>query len=149
MGASSPAYGRSTADGKTIISGLNDGSIMTWNTTTWQPISVLTEPTNIVYVTISPNDQILASASWGKARLWNLQNGQPTIINLPIQYDTNLPVNCISFSTDGKLLATGCYDNTATAPRRHHTTIIATSEEKVFIGICDVSQELHLERVIA
>jgi WD40 repeat protein len=101
-----------TADGKTLISGSDDSSIRTWNTATWQwQIVVLTEHTSYVYgIAIYPNGRILASASHDKtARLWNLENGQP--IGLPLQHDS--PLHCVSFSLDGKLLATGCEDNNA------------------------------------
>jgi len=83
-----------------------DDSIMTWNTITWQQIHVLTGHTEPVRgIAISPNGPILASASWDKtARLWNLENGLS--IGLPLQHPDF--VQCVSFSTDGKLLATGC-----------------------------------------
>jgi WD40 repeat protein len=41
--------------------------------------------------------------------LWNLENSQP--IGSPLQHERG--VNCVSFSTDGKLLATGCNDGDA------------------------------------
>jgi WD40 repeat protein len=56
-------------------------------------------------------DRILASASCDQtARLWNLETGQP--INSPLQHANH--VHCLSFSTDGKVLATGCYENAYT-----------------------------------
>ena len=72
-----------------------------------QEIHVLTGHTGFVFgIAISPNGPILASASWDyTARLWNLENGLP--IGLPLQHPDN--VQCVSFSTDGKLLATGCW----------------------------------------
>jgi WD40 repeat protein len=104
-----------TADGKTLISGSDDSSIRTWNTTTWLQTAVLTGHTNYVYgIAISPNGRILASASHnsrGTARLWNLENGQP--IGSPLLHDDWL--DCVSFSIDGKLLATGCADANAHA----------------------------------
>ena len=100
-----------TADGKTLISGSEDNSIRTWNTTTWQHINVLTGHTDFVYdIALSPNGRILASASWDDtAQLWNLENGQP--IGTPLQHP--LVAECVSFSMDGKLLATGCADSNA------------------------------------
>jgi WD40 repeat protein len=98
--------------GKTLISGFNDGKIVTWNTTTWQQIAVLTGHTGIVYnIAISPNDLILASVGTSDrtARLWDLENGQP--ISSPLQHADD--VRCLSFSTDGKGLATGCSDGNA------------------------------------
>jgi len=76
-----------------------------------QEIHVLTGHTGFVFgIAISPNGPILASASWDyTARLWNLENGLP--IGLPLQHPDN--VQCVSFSTDGKLLATCCSDHNA------------------------------------
>jgi len=94
-----------SADGSTLIAG-SYSWIMTWNTTTWQQIHVLTGHTSLVEdIAISPNGRILASASQDyTARLWNLDNGQP--IGLPLQHAAIL--YCVSFSADGKLLASGC-----------------------------------------
>ena len=103
-----------TPDGRTLISGSLDHTIRAWNTSTWQQLAVLTGHTNLVEgIAISPNGRILASASWDKtAQLWNLENGQP--IGSPLQHLlAEGGVNCVSFSTDGTLLATGCYDNNA------------------------------------
>ncbi|KAG2158930.1 WD40-repeat-containing domain protein [Suillus bovinus] len=94
-----------TKDGKTLVSGSHDRS-MTRSTTTWTQIAVLEGHTDFVYgIAISPNSRILASASADNtARLWSLDNGQP--INSPLHHaDT---VRCVSFSTDGKLLLSGC-----------------------------------------
>jgi WD40 repeat protein len=100
-----------TADGKTLISGSDDGSIWTWGTTSWGMIAVLdAHATGVSAIAISPNGRILASASSDRtARLWNLENGQP--IGSPLEH-ANI-VSCVSFSADGKLLATGCYDHNA------------------------------------
>jgi WD40 repeat protein len=100
-----------TADGKTLISGSDDGSITTWSTTSWREILVLdAHMTNVSAIAISPNGQIFASASSDRtARLWSLDNGQP--IGSPLKHE-NI-VTCVSFSADGKLLATGCYDHNA------------------------------------
>ena len=71
----------------------------------------MTGHTDTVYgIAISPNDRILANASFdGTAQLWNLDNGQP--IGSPLQHTDD--VSCLSFSTDGQLPATGCWDNDA------------------------------------
>jgi len=101
------------ADGKTLISGSHGGgSIITWNTTTWKRIALWpTGYRNCIHaIAISPNGRILASASFDQtARLWNLESGQP--ISSALQHPAR--VSCISFLADGKLLATGCYDNNA------------------------------------
>jgi WD40 repeat protein len=70
-------------DGKTLISGSEDGRARIW--TTWQQIGVMTGDTGVVYdIAMSPNGCILASTHLGNtARLWNLENGQP--IRSPLQ----------------------------------------------------------------
>ncbi|OAX32411.1 WD40 repeat-like protein, partial [Rhizopogon vinicolor AM-OR11-026] len=99
-----------TTDRSTLISGSLDSSIRTWDTTTWQQIHVLTGPiVTVRAIAISPNDRILASVSIITAQLWNLENGQP--IGSPLKHAH--PMNCVSFSADGKLLATGSWDNDA------------------------------------
>jgi WD40 repeat protein len=99
-----------TKDGKTLVSGSFDYSIRIWNTKTWKQIVVLNEHTSSSFVNalaISPNGRVLASASQDStARLWNLDNGQP--ISSLLQHAH--AVICMSFSVDGKVLATGCQD---------------------------------------
>jgi WD40 repeat protein len=101
-------------DGESLISGSIDYSIRTWNTKTWKQLAVLqveghTEE-GIHGIAISPNGRILASASLdGTTRLWNLENSQP--ISSPLHHADS--VSCVSFSADGKLLATSCDDKNA------------------------------------
>jgi WD40 repeat protein len=99
-----------TPDGKTLISGSED-SMRTWKTTTWQQAAVLTPDFGVFAIAISSNGRILASASWlgYTVQLWNLENTQP--IGSPLQH-ADL-VHSVSFSADGKLLATTCSDKNA------------------------------------
>jgi WD40 repeat protein len=61
-------------------------------------------------IAISPNGRILASAlADDTAQLWNLENSQP--ISSPLHHAHG--VTCVSFSADGKLLATSCNDKNA------------------------------------
>ncbi|KAG1777214.1 quinon protein alcohol dehydrogenase-like superfamily [Suillus placidus] len=103
-----------TPDGKTLISGSFDFSIRTWSTTTWKQNALLDGHTLPVQsIAISPNGRILASASYDKtARLWNLEDNQP--ISSPLHHADSHGVLAVSFSADGKLLATGCGKNVYT-----------------------------------
>ncbi|KAG2054607.1 WD40 repeat-like protein [Suillus hirtellus] len=95
-----------TKDGKTLISGSLNHSIRTWNTKTWQTAELEAHSHWVRAIAISPNERILASASYDNTvLLWNLDNGQ--LVGLPLQHTTF--VESVSFSEDGKLLATGCY----------------------------------------
>jgi WD40 repeat protein len=98
-----------TPDGKTLISGSldRDHSIRTWNTSNWKQIAVFNDQTRVYGIAISPNGRILASTSPDNtAQLWNLNNNQP--ISSPLKHAATVAV--VSFSADGKLLATGCDD---------------------------------------
>lgn len=97
-----------TSDGKTLISGSFDNSIMTWNTAAWKRTAVLRGHTSVVNdIAICPiNGCIIAStAADNTARLWNIEDNQ-CIGLLPHHTATQR----LSFSTDGKLLTTGCDD---------------------------------------
>lgn len=94
-----------STDGGMLISGSADKTIRTWNTTTWQETAVLRGHTGDVYaVAMSPNGRILASAGDNTVRLWNLENSQP--IGSPLK-DVGSMNHAVSFSADGKILATG------------------------------------------
>jgi WD40 repeat protein len=101
-----------TKDGKMLMSGSYDCTIRTWNTTNWEQIAVLFRHTNFVHaVAISPNGRILASASEDRTlQLWNLKHGHPISF---VHLGHSFPVSSVSFSADGKLLATGCHDANA------------------------------------
>ncbi|KAG2047257.1 WD40 repeat-like protein [Suillus hirtellus] len=99
-----------TKDGKTLISGSIGSSIRTWNTKTWKQTALLETSGCVFAIAISPNERILASALWDSTvLLWNLDNGQ--LIGPLLQHAN--PMYSVSFSVDGKLLATGCHDKNA------------------------------------
>ncbi|KAG2342459.1 WD40 repeat-like protein [Suillus weaverae] len=97
-----------TSDGKKIISASYD-LIMIFDTATLQQIAVLRGHTHSIrFITLSPDNRFLASASWDKtARLWNLDTNLS--LGPPIQH--NKFVECAAFSADRKLLVTGCEDS--------------------------------------
>lgn len=57
-------------------------------------------------ISISPNERILASTTHldKTVQLWNLETNEP----ITTQLHHEDPVNCATFSADGKLLVTGC-----------------------------------------
>jgi len=131
-----------TKDGKTLVSGSYDHSVRIWNTTKWEQISVLVEHTDFVMaIALSPYDHIFASISYDNTtRLWNLDNGQP--ISPSLQHPEK--VNCMSFSVDGKRLATGCDDKNI-----YMWDIAALSDPKVnLIDMLHASFILTTERTL-
>jgi WD40 repeat protein len=93
-----------TSDGKILITG--GSKITRFDTATW---TVLNVHENFVdTILLSPNERILASTKHlvETVQLWNLETNQPIATLL---YHEN-PVNCTTFSADGKFLVTGCDD---------------------------------------
>jgi WD40 repeat protein len=99
-----------TSDEKKLIAG-SIGSIMIFDTTTWQQIAVLEGHTRAVCsLTLFQNNLLLASTSFDRtARLWNIDFNLQ--VGPPLQHENE--VWCAAFSTDGKLLSTACTDDNA------------------------------------
>jgi WD40 repeat protein len=105
-------------DGQMLASGSRDGLVNIWQvfpvaesdaiirkTQCWSCINTLTEHSNsISSVAVSPNGQILASASWDKTiKLWNLHNGEL----LRTFNGHSSWVHSVAISPDGKTLVSG------------------------------------------
>jgi WD40 repeat protein len=88
-----------TSDGKKLITG--SFWIRIFDTTTWQQIAILRGHNHVVfYISLSPNERFLASASIDKtARLWNIDTNLP--IGPPLQHKEY--VHCASLSPDGNI----------------------------------------------
>jgi WD40 repeat protein/energy-coupling factor transporter ATP-binding protein EcfA2 len=107
-------------DGKTLATGSGDDTIKLWNVETGQEICTLTghnDPVNSV--SFSPDGKTLATGSSDKTiKLWNVETGQEirTLTGHNGFVDTfsghNTGVWSVSFSPDGKTLATGSGDKT-------------------------------------
>jgi WD40 repeat protein/energy-coupling factor transporter ATP-binding protein EcfA2 len=110
-------------DGKTLATGSRDNTIKLWNVETGQKIRTLSgHKWSVNSVSFSRDGKKLATGSGilisfrdNTIKLWNVETGQE-IRTLPLQlYENtghNKSVTSVSFSPDGKTLATGSGDNT-------------------------------------
>jgi WD40 repeat protein len=97
-------------DGKTLVSGSQDGTILLWDITTrqqiGQPLTGHTEP--VTSVAFSPDGKILALGNHnGKIVLWDVATHQ----NIGVLTNYTSVVR-VAFSPDGKLLILGSDDGT-------------------------------------
>ncbi|KAG1864564.1 WD40-repeat-containing domain protein, partial [Suillus tomentosus] len=89
-----------------------DASLQIWNLKSrkqigddWQD-----RDSGVWTIALSPDGKKTVSGSMdGGVRLWDMDTGKP--IGSPLQHPSH--VLSVSFSVDGKLLATGCDDNNA------------------------------------
>ncbi len=114
-------------DGKTLASGHFDNKIYLWEVATGKPMAILqrSECAIIRCVAFSPDGSLLAAAiqnggsqnTWGGQdawvtgngiRLWTVATGREKAF---FKGHTG-PVNSVAFAADGKILASGSFDNT-------------------------------------
>jgi uncharacterized delta-60 repeat protein len=99
-------------DGKTIVSGSDDGTIRLWNAQTGELMGQpLTGHDDVVRsVAFSPDGKTIASGSWDNTvRLWDAETGEP--IEQPLTGHEDA-VWSVAFSPDGKTIASGSSDST-------------------------------------
>ncbi len=82
------------------ILGLDKSQVKIWNINTGKELRNLLGLSNWIWsVSFSPDGNVLAAATWdGKIKVWNINTGNPI---------KNLEGIAVSFSPDGKFLATG------------------------------------------
>jgi len=98
-------------NGKYIVSGHYNGSIIFWDTETGNKHKILRGPTNGDYglpaavhdIAFGKDDKTIISGTWNKTTIWGIDTGQEM---------KTFTGNCSAISPDGKLIATYCNDYT-------------------------------------
>ena len=96
-------------DGKTLASGGVDGAVILWDIATRKPLVLSTADTPIQGVAFGPDGKTLAVSDDRETRLWDVTTRRPIGEPFP-EYGAN--IQSMSFSADGRLLASGYEDGT-------------------------------------
>jgi RNA polymerase sigma factor (sigma-70 family) len=101
-----------TPDGKTLVSGSGDKTVMVWNLASLKPrLALRTHTSAVRSVACSADSKLLASAGAdGTVRLWDLTAEGPK--ETAVLKDHKGEVFCVAFSPDGKTMASAGADTT-------------------------------------
>jgi WD40 repeat protein len=91
-------------DGSVLATG--GGGVKLWDVTTGKPVRTL--PGDARALSFSPDQKTLAGTDGTEIKLWDIATGQPS---QPLA-GSQLGIDSVAFSADGKLLAVGSSDNT-------------------------------------
>ncbi|MFN9315256.1 MAG: NACHT and WD repeat domain-containing protein [Microcystis sp.] len=96
-------------NGKTLVSGSDDKTIILWDVKTGKKIHTFEEHNGLVRsVNFSPNGETLVSGSWdGTIKLWDVEKRQKIHT-----FEVHPRVRSVNFRPDGKTLVSGSNDKT-------------------------------------
>ncbi len=97
-----------TADGDTLASVSDDGTVRLWNMETRTARNTLDHP-NVASAAFSPDGSMIATGGGYELRLWDATDGtlQSLHTSNRNQDDYNATINSVAYSADGKMLAVG------------------------------------------
>jgi WD40 repeat protein len=123
-------------DGRTVLTGGEDGLARTWEAATGRPVGpTFRHPVRVGAVAFSPDGRaVLLGCDDRTARLWDARTGRP--LAPPLRHA--LGVDAVAFSPDGRTVATGCADGAARLwdartgqalgrPMRHDNRVVAVA----------------------
>jgi GTPase SAR1 family protein len=99
-----------TPDGKTVVSGSNDGNLKVWDLETGQCRATFVSYTGgVIGLAVTPDGQIVVSGSEDNTlKVWDLATGQ---CRATFKGHTS-QVYCVAITPDGKTVVSGSWDNT-------------------------------------
>lgn len=137
---------RISQDGKYIITASDDGSVIIWNTTTFEEFTTLNGHNNKVRYADFSNDAnyVITASKDCTAKIWELNHNTHSYEEVDILDEHTASVNMAEFSNDGKYILTASDDGTAKVwgwNGKTHTVIANLIEHKDCVNSAHFSND--------